>query len=190
MAYPFGGMAGQAARATDPYARHIESLTDAWRAKTPVVREGLEPKIDVFGERVLNRDMIGPDMLSIIPQKQINDDPVLRAFQRLRFFPDQVGKEIMTVKLTPQEHTEYAIAAGKLAKMQLDMIVGMRDFQSIPPGVQLDMLEKTVKGARRAAASMVIMNHPHIMMDAVRAQQLHIETGASGAKLRNMAAPQ
>ncbi len=175
--YPFGGAAGQVAHAVDPYARQTRTLLDEIKAKTPYLSQSLPPKYDIFGEPIPSREALGPDALSVLYMRQVNDDPVVKTMTRLHIFPGPVAKKIKGVELTPEEYAEFAASAGKLMKMQLDAVVGVRGFSGLPDGVQQQALQRVVESSRETAASMMQMHHPRLITESLDAKRKQLVEG-------------
>lgn len=178
--YPFGGLVGQSARAMDPYMRDTRTFVDELKARTPFLSQSLPPRYDIFGQPIPGREALGPDALSVLYTKEVNDDPVIKAMTRLHVFPGAVSKKINGVELTADEYAEYAGSAGRLMKMQLDALVHTRGFTDLPDGIQLQTINGIVHSSRQSAASMMMMSHPHIISDALAAKRLQLIEGKKG----------
>jgi hypothetical protein len=159
-AVPYSVGMSQFARQIDPYAREARTTTDAMIAKIPWGSETLLPRVDVWGEPVLNREYWG------VYVERLNGDPVNRALKDLGVFPAPVKRQIRGVDLTDEQHYEYAKVAGRLAKMQLNAFVAAPGFNTIPAGIRVQKINDIITHAREAAAARIMMQNPDIIRDA------------------------
>jgi hypothetical protein len=178
----------QPAAAEDPLIRDARTMLDAIKARIPGLRETVLPKRDLWGEPLPNQGALGPDLLSPVLQSHINSDPVNRALVDLKFAPAPVEHKIRGVELTPQQFDDYARIGGRLAKMQLDAIVGP-GFNGLPPEVRRKVISETVSHAREVAATQVMMQSVgsanDIMQKAMDAKASGLQ-GASHEHVRQM----
>lgn len=164
---PYSVGMSQVTRATDPYTRQARTVMDAFRAKIPWESQSLMPRRDVWGEPVLNRDVLGVKGLSAIYETKVNHDPVNKTLLSLGFYPSQPGKSIRGVKLSDPQYDDYSRIAGRLTKQRLDNIVAQSGFSQIPPGKQVEVMRKIIETSRESARRAIMMKYPEIMQQAV-----------------------
>lgn len=158
--FTVGVGSSQIAKLTDPYQRTAYTLWDSIKAKTPSLSETLQPKIDLFGEPVPNKDFYG------VYVQKLSDDPVWHALKDNGYFPAPVRKDIKGVKLTPELYTEYAQKAGSMAKIQMNWLVQQPFWSQLSPQVRHDLIKSTFEKSRSAAASSMQANKDY--QDLVR----------------------
>jgi hypothetical protein len=149
---PFSVGMSQVARLVDPYARQVNSFTDAFKNKIPFVSESLLPMRDVWGNPIKSS--------TILSKSTAVHDPVNDALMALDFKLAPPQRSITGVRLTPQQYDDYSRIAGRMAHIQLDALVRTPGFQSLiqtQPGVATKTIQGIVKGARERARSMVKM---------------------------------
>lgn len=164
---PYSVGMSQVTRATDPYTRQARTVMDAFKAKIPWESQSLMPRRDVWGEPVLNRDVLGVKGLSAIYETKVNHDPVNKTLLSLGFYPSQPGKSIRGVKLSDPQYDDYSRIAGRLTKQRLDNIVAQQGFSQIPPGKQVEVMRKIIETSRESARRATMMKYPEIMQQAV-----------------------
>ncbi len=166
----------QFSRVNDPYVREARTILDAVKARTPWSTD-LFPRRDIWGEPIIREGSAGPDYVSPIYERRMNNDPVNLAMVRLKIFPARLDREIRDVKLTDQQYDDYARIAGRNAKMRLDAIVKTPGFNSAPPGVQHDLIKQAVDSAREQARALIMMQNPQIVRDAMQNKVTFKTTG-------------
>jgi hypothetical protein len=172
---PFSVAMGQTARATDPYEREARSIIDTIKSKIPGKRESLLPRRDIFGEPIPTPGAFGGAGVTAIYETQVNNDPVLKAMQRVHVFPAPVGRALdmggVRVELTDEQHDDYARIAGRTAKLQLDILVGQPGFDQITPYMQSVLIDKVISSSRQMAGNWIKMMYPSIVQAAIQTKQ-------------------
>jgi len=170
---PFSSLMSQTARLVDPYQRVARNEIDAIRNKIPFASEGLEPQIGIWGQPIASHTMLTPTT--------DRHDPVDERLKALDMGVAMPGRTVRGVKLTDAEYTDLATTGGKLARMQLEAIVGTRGFAALPQTFQTDAIKKVISGAHEAARSMLLVKYPHIIMDANEARRKQMMLGMAPA---------
>ena len=155
---PFSVGDAQVAHLADPYQRDARGWLESVKNKIPGLTEDLQPKIDLFGQQVPNKEYYG------VYAEQVSKDPVWQAFKTNGYSPAPVERKINGIQLSDQEYHDYAVKAGLLSKMLLNQIVGMPNFTQLSPGTRHDMLRDAVTSGRGAARSWMLINYPDIMV--------------------------
>lgn len=152
---PYSIGMSQMAQRIDPYARDthgvgtLDSISRAVRARIPFESETLEPKVDLFGQPVPQREYWG------VYATAITQDPVWIALKGAGYFPAPVKRTINGVKLTPEQYHNYATKAGTISKMLLDNIVNTADFHNLDKTTQHEMMKDAMTSGRQAASEIV-----------------------------------
>lgn len=172
-AVPFSVGMGQVARQIDPYSREARTLLDSIKAKIPGVSETLFPRRDLWGQEIPNREW------AVVYSQRVQNDPVNRALTTLGYFPARPEHRIRGIELTGQQYDDFSRIAGRTAKLRLNAIVGQRGFMSLPPEVQLNMVQSAVKDSREMARDMVMMRNPQIVKQAHDAKVAPLKKAAA-----------
>lgn len=152
---PYSIGLGQVARSIDPYQRETRDLSTASeilnqiKAHTPLWSQTLPPKRDMFGEPITT----GSGTVD-----RYANDPVVKRMDELHIGLAPVERKIRGVPLTPQQYDDYARISGRMAKMELDAIVGSGPaFGMMPPETQIKSIKEIVSQARESAATLIMM---------------------------------
>lgn len=137
---PFSVGLSQVARLVDPYQRQVRSIVDAARAKIPEESTELLPRRDVWGNPMPSRLMISPS--------QITNDPVDQELDRLGKYPRQPDRKIVGVPLTDQQYDDYSRLAGQQAHMALRAMFASPDWNSVPDGQKIIVIDRAIEKAR------------------------------------------
>jgi hypothetical protein len=170
-AVPYSVGMSQIARRIDPYSRQARTTLDAMKAKVPWLSETLMPRRDIWGEPVLSREYWG------VYVERLSNDPVNRTLKEIGVFPSPVKRDIRGVDLTDEQYDEYAMMAGRLAKLQLNTLIGSPGFGGLPVGQQAMLVNKIITRARETAATRVMMMWPDILREATQSKVENL-TGA------------
>lgn len=161
---PYSIGMSQVARQVDPYGRQARSLMDEIKAKVPWWSETLFPRRDIWGEPVPNRDWSG------VYTQQISHDPVDLALLNVGYYPGPVPRKIRGVALTDQQYDDFARISGRMAKMQLNAMVQMPAFATLPASIRQEMLHEAIVSSRENARSLIMMQYPDIIRQATDAK--------------------
>ena len=164
---PFSVGMSQIARAIDPYARQARTTIDTIKSRVPFLSQSLLPRVDVWGQQVPNKDVVGPDGLSAIYASRVNNDPTVQRVAQLGAWPSMPERQIRGTKLTDQQYQDYAVTAGQMTKARLDALVNTPGFQTLPDGVQAQTIRQTIENARETARSIMLMKNPEIVQQAM-----------------------
>lgn len=159
-------LSSQIARMNDPVLRETKSITDAFKARIPGLKNTLLPKRDVWGNPIVIEDALGPDIISPIRQSTFNNDPVNQRLLGLKYYPSKAQRKIMGVELTDQQYDDYARLSGKFAKTRLDSYVAIPGTNQLPPEIQIKTIKSIIDSSREQAATIVKMNNPDIIRQA------------------------
>lgn len=159
---PFSVGDAQVAHLMDPYQRDARTWLDSVKNKIPGLTEGLEPKVDIFGQDVPNKEYYG------VYAEAVSNDPVVKALKSNGYFPAPVERKINGIALSAEQYHDYAKKAGMVSKMLLNNIVGMPAFSQLSPTTRHDMLRDAVTSGRSAARSWMLMNNPDIVKKSIQ----------------------
>lgn len=151
---------GTTARQMDPYVREVNSVLDAVKARIPKIRESLPP-IREMGEPV---ERAG---LPFFPSstREMTDDPVLLEARRLgvampripqKLHAVSIAGEEKRVELTADQRDKYAERAGKIAKRELERLLGSPSYDRMPDLFRARAFDQIFRRARQQAAHEVL----------------------------------
>jgi hypothetical protein len=169
------GAVASIAQSEDPVLREARTVMDTWRSRIPGLREGLHPKIDVWGQPTQNLGAYGPDVASRIYMSRITNDPVNLELMRLQQMPTALERKIRGVDLSDTQYEDYARTAGRMTKMQLDRLVNQASFAHWPDIAKRKAIESIVNGTRENARALMMMRYPVIWKTAleVKREEVH-----------------
>jgi hypothetical protein len=157
----------QYARTHDEYQREARTVVDVIKSRVPGKRQELFVRRDIWGEPLPMGDNLGPDAISPIAMSKITHDPATKALIDAGFFPAQVGRKIRGVDLTDQQYDDFARIGGKMAKTRVNGLVNNAGFSTLPTETRTEMLRNIIRSAREAARSVVMMQNPSIIKEAI-----------------------
>jgi hypothetical protein len=157
----------QQARNFDEYQREVRSTLDAIKSRTPGLRTSLLPKRDIWGEPIRSDDALGPNAISPFPLAKLTGDRATQALLDAEFFPAKLTRKIRGVELTDQQYDDFARVAGRMAKMRVDAIVSNPGFENAPAELRSAMLKKAIDTSRESARSIIMMQNPDIIKQAM-----------------------
>jgi hypothetical protein len=163
---PFSVGMNQMARASDPYSRQARTVMDSIKNKIPGLSETLLPRRDIWGEPMPSRDALVRAGITAIYETQISRDPVNQAMIRLGIHPAQPTRKIRNVDLTDEQYDDYSRIAGRLTKQRLDAFVKSPDWQTLPPHLQRDLVNNTIRENREIARNAMFAKYPAILREA------------------------
>lgn len=141
----------QAARTADPVLREARAPLDRIRSRVPGLSSGLFPRRDAFGRAVTTEGGLGPDIVSPIWTSTNRPDPTVDALLEVGAHVTAPSKKIAGRELTPAEYDKWQVVVGQTIKPELDALVNVPGWKQIPADERKDMIDDTVRKARRAA---------------------------------------
>jgi hypothetical protein len=127
---------GDVARATDTKERRTESIAQRVAAKIPILREGLEPQIDVFGRERMIKENFFETMADPTRPMTENQDPVVQEIKRIKdagasISTTQIGDKEGYDILTQRQNTELWERAGSLAYDKIITYMDMGNYENL-----------------------------------------------------------
>lgn len=138
----------------DPVFRETNGIIDEIKSRIPFASMNLTPKIDIWGNPLQRSYNLDSD---IITSKMIT----------LGYFPAAVSKKIRGVELTEKQHADFAILAGKTARLRVESAFSSGGFSSLPRYIQLKTISGIIDSSREAASSLILMKNPDIISKAL-----------------------
>jgi len=140
---PFGGLSNWAAKQVDPTVKSYWDWKDRWAAKIPFVSQNVYAKRNILtGEPITSEGALGPDMLSPLTTKTLDNSPSVQELVRLGVNIDYPNKSIdRNIPLSAAEYDRLQVIAtqevkiqGKNLKEMLDSMVTSPRWESYPDG--------------------------------------------------------
>ena len=157
----------QRARTDDEFQREARTVLDVIKSRVPGFRETLNVKRDIWGEPIKSNESLGPDAVSPLAMSKLTNDPATKALIDAEVFPAKLDRKIRGVELTEQQYDDYSRVAGRMAKMRVDAVVANQGFHAAPLEIRQQMLTRLITGSREAARSMIMMQNPDIIRQAL-----------------------
>jgi hypothetical protein len=165
---PFSIGMRQIASLTDPVWRSVRSEMDALRAHIPGMSQSLFPVRDLWGQ-----PMAGGSMMSWSPAV---NDPATIALQKAEYYPARPERKIRGVELTDQQYDDFTRIAGRDAKMRINAMISNPGFDLIPKQIRQEQLKNAMEGGRDMARTVILMQYPDIMKQALATKQLPLQS--------------
>jgi hypothetical protein len=165
---PFSIGMRQIASLTDPVWRSVRSEMDALRAHIPGMSQQLFPVRDLWGQ-----PMRGGTMMSWSPAV---NDPATLALQKAEYYPARPERKIRGVELTDQQYDDFTRIAGRDAKMRINAMISNPGFDLIPKQIRQEQLKNAMEGGRDMAQTVILMQYPDIMKQALATKQLPLQS--------------
>lgn len=171
---------GQMAREKDPLIREVEGIFEGVQSRIPGWREGLRPKIDLFGEPIKNPEHLWYGSPFVVTQ--IAGDKVRTEASRIGFAsaptPKDVSlytglpgeKDLNSVKLTPAQRDIFAVESGHLAHKVLEAFVNSKGWDATPDLYKRQVYHGVFEAARSYGAMKALSPQERVESetDAVR----------------------
>lgn len=163
---PYSVGMGYQARAMDPYMRLTHGTLDAIKAKIPLLSQELQPRRDLWGQPIPNREALGASGLTAIWEQKQSTDPVNLEMQRLGIGKPLPGRSLSNIKLSDQQYDDYSRISGVMTKQRMDQYVRSGMYQHQTDGDRREGIDAIFKGCREAARGMMFMKYPSIPAQA------------------------
>jgi hypothetical protein len=162
--------AAQIVRAEDPYLRDAQTLLDTLKSRLPGLSQDVAPVRDLWGNAIKRGGAEGPDAISPLYTSALKNDPIARELINLGVFPAKPDRQIRGVQLTAKEYDDYQRVAGALLRYQLEQMMRLPTWGSIPPELRATLVTRGVDKTREVARQYVMLAHPEIMQAATAAK--------------------
>lgn len=153
------------AQQVDPYQREVFDMWDRVKSIIPYASETLHPKIGWDGEPIPTRESTPPGLAFYT--RDITNDPVAKALDRVGMSVPSVKPEINGVKLTPQQWEDYARMAGKATRFALQTMVTAPGFENIDPGMQRKLMQKQIDATHKQIGSIIQAQNPEVITTGI-----------------------
>lgn len=177
---PYSVGMSQVARTMDPYSRLTHGTIDAIKAKVPGYSQELQPRRDIWGQPVSNRQGAG-ELTAIWEQKQ-STDPTNLAMLRLGIGKPLPPRSLSNIKLTDQQYDDFSRIAGVMTKQRMDQYVRSSMFQHQTDGEKREAVDGIFKACRESARGVMFMKYPSIPAQATALRK----SRATGADIREI----
>lgn len=171
---PFVSAFNVARKVDDPVMREVYTTLDAVKNKIPGFSSELPPMLNLFGEEVLYKGGLGPDIASPITTTEASSDKAASEIARLNIDLQPPARSIggiagaPNIELSPTQYHAYALAAGKKFKELATKTVESPRWDTLPSDPQntkfVDAKEKTMRllheAAKRHAYAELLKNDP------------------------------
>lgn len=120
---PFSSAQRSVRKEVDPISREVWTYTDAVRNTIPGLSDTLFPRRNLFGDPVVYKGGLGPDIASPIYESPLSDNPAALEISRLNVDLTPPERTIggnggrAAIDLTPEQYDRYTALAGNEAKV-------------------------------------------------------------------------
>lgn len=176
---PYTTLLAQTNRYIDPFQRDVKSqgisniygVTDYVKSRIPFASQTLQPRVDVLGNPIPSDSGLAAGSYD----KYI-ENPVVQKLQSMGLGLTPSKRDIMGVKLTPEQYNEFAVTSGTLIQQRLWNqngygVLQEPGFDNLPRAAQVKEVDKAIKLARKAASGDMLFRYPEIMDQATAKKQ-------------------
>lgn len=159
---PMSGLTNTIRKETDPTVKEVWSMMDAVKAKVPGWSKEVPPQVNLFGDDVVYKGGLGPDIASPIATSSVSTEPAANEIARLNIdlkHPPRTvggGNGSPGVELTPQQYYRFTKLIGNAAKVggkgfkdYLNELVQSDHYKNLPEDpsntVYQEAKEKTIR---------------------------------------------
>jgi len=153
------------ARSTDKYERLARTPGTRLKSRIPGLRQTLEPKVDVLGNRLETpgffETMLDATRPGVASADQ--DDPVVKELSRLAetgnlATPTQLGPNAGYKSLTPEQNTYLWRLAGTASRQGIENVMNMPMWKNLDDEQKADAIGKAVSDAKIEARARAVVN--------------------------------
>jgi len=141
------------ARSTDPKERRVESIVQGLQSRLPILRQGLEPQINILGQQ---RESVGNALEILIDPTRPSPDistPVTQELRRLmdagfNVSPTLLGDKAGYEGLTPEQNTKLWELSGQITNKKLESLFKLRAYEALPDDKKGKKIEEIINQAK------------------------------------------
>jgi hypothetical protein len=146
-------IASDLAKGTDAKVRRAQTMSEKIIERIPILRQILEPKIDVFGRDIKRTENFLETMADPTRLSTVKNDPVANEIRRLKDGGNeieltQLGKKGGYSSLTPKENTQLWREAGQMALDKIQQLMDDPNYEVIPDDVKARRINKFISDAK------------------------------------------
>lgn len=154
---PLGSMLNYLARVSDEYERAPKTFTERMAARIPVARQMTPVRQTVLGDPTPNEGYLVRGLVPFRPgAAPLENDPVVREFQRVGATFTRAPKEIDGIPLTPAEQRRFQQIMGEQLRNLVPRVMDKPNIQALPAEVRKEILDDLEESARDIAGAMVV----------------------------------
>lgn len=135
------------AKATDKTERRTYGIATAVAARIPIIRQNLQPQIDVLGqERIIKENFLEIMADPTRPSKEIKE-PIVQEIRRLVDSGYDISTTLLGDKegfkiLTPEQNTEIWQRAGSISYDKISSYMQMDNYDEVPDDIKAKNIDK------------------------------------------------
>lgn len=150
------------ARSADPKERRAHTISQRALARLPLLRESLEPQVDILGRE---RSATGNPLELMIDPTRPSREMKTRVVSELRRLWDEgfevsptlLGDKQGFEDLTPKENTELWKRAGQLTTQSLESVFGLEQYKTLDDKRKAKLVEQVVNASKTVAKMEVML---------------------------------
>ena len=142
--------------ATDPKLRVTNTTLARVISRVPVLRQILEPRVDVLGREITRAENFAETMLDFTRPSTMRNDPIVNELRRLKsegnaIHTTKLGTRSGFASLTPQENTQLWKESGQNAYTKIVEFVTDDSYDIIPDDVKSKRINKFIDDSKNSA---------------------------------------
>jgi hypothetical protein len=164
------------ATATDKKVRRTGTMREKILSRIPILRQILEPAIDVLGREIVRAENFAATMADPTRSSTMRNDPMVNEIRRLdnldfSIQTTQLGKKTGYDSLTPEENTQLWKDAGQGAYNKIFDLMADENYEGIPDDVKAKRINKFINDSKDLARiSMAIQKTEGLEGDSLKKQ--------------------
>src|SRR3990167_1171844 len=176
------------ARAKDGTERRARTAIERVKARTPFLREELEPQVDVFGkERVVGGNFLETMIDPTRPTKEIST-PLIEELRRLskagfKVSPTLLGDKKGYSALTPEQNTDLLKRAGQITESKMTTLINSTRYQKLADDEKAKKIDEFANKAKIVARAEKVLELTQDLSGEALKEKL-AELKASGLMIR------
>jgi len=148
----------------EPFYEGFYRLVNRIRSRIPGLSDDLEPRHNLWGEEIILEGGLGPDIISPIYTSTEVDSPIDDIIDDNDVEVKMPEDNYKGIKLTPSEHQEWIVRAGKPAKKMLEQLYKNGVFDKLsggPEGGKAQLILTFVNAFRNQAMDQMLLEEKH-----------------------------
>jgi hypothetical protein len=185
---PFSSMSNAVRREVDPEVKEVWDLMDAYKSKIPGFSKDVLPQVNMFGEDVVYKDGLGPDIASPIMTSDAVSDVAATEIARLNIDLKSPPKKLTPVDGAPgidlnqEQYYKLKKFMGTEFKTNVTKIIESPAYQNLPENLdnvgykqsKVQVIQMVHAKAREVAVYKLLKEYPEL---AQAHKQLFINKG-------------
>lgn len=166
------------ARSTDPKERRAESIWQRVKSRLPILRQGLEPQVDILGQE---QEMTGNPLEVMFDPTRPSPDtstPVTEELKRLDISPTMLGTKKGYSVLSQEENTKLWKLTGNIIHDKLTTLLTRETYQKLSDENKSKVVTKIIDTAKlNARVAAVIKETQGLTREELKKRLIELKEG-------------